>query len=66
MDTVIRTDNRPWEDWEDDGGFDDDDALMWIITPKRQLPVQERPWYYEKRGKRADRPLTFSVQLSFL
>ena len=67
MDTVSKAETSPpWEDWEDHGGFDDEDALMGSIASKQQLPNQERPWYYEKKQKCAYQPITFSVQLSFL
>lgn len=63
----IQTENcPPWKDWEDQGGFDDDEALDGIIDPKRPTPFQERLWYYEKKRKCTWQPIIFGVQLSFL
>ena len=35
----------PWEDWEDHGGFDDEEALMGKKIIPQSAPFQERPWY---------------------
>ncbi len=56
----------PWEDWEDHGGFDDDEALDGIIAPKRPTQFQERPWYYEKKRGNVNKAIVFGIQTSFL
>ena len=56
----------PWEDWEDHGGFDDEEALMGKLTSKSPVLFQERPWYYEKQKNRNPHPITVCIQLSFL
>ena len=66
-DTVqCQAENHPArEDWEDDGGFDDDDSLMGF-TPCRTskgLP-QERPRHYEQ--KKSEPSGIMLTQLSFL
>ena len=52
IDTVQhQAENHPaWEDWEDDGGFDDEEALMEFKSLKaRRGSPQERTGDYEKR-----------------
>ena len=63
----IQTENRPpWEDWEDQGGFDDEESLMGRLSSNQLIPFQERPWYYEKKRPRIYRPAATGIQLSFL
>ncbi len=64
--TQIQKESRPWEDWEDHGGFDDEESLMGIAVPKRSVIFQEKPWYYEKKRGNVHRPITFGIQISFL
>ena len=67
IDTVqCQAEKHPaWEDWEDEGGFDDDESLMGF-TPHRTSkgPPQERPWYYEQ--KKSGPFGIMAMQLSFL
>ncbi len=65
-DWQIRRGCGPWEDWEDDGGFDDESSLMGIIIPERSVIFQERPWYYEKKRSILHKPVPFGMQQSFL
>ena len=58
--------NPPWEDWEDHGGFDDEEALMGKRITFLSAPFQERQWYYEKKHCSHQEPITVSIQLSFL
>ena len=63
----IQTENRPpWEDWEDHGGFDDEESLMGKAITHQSAPFQERPWYYEKKRTSIYRPAATGIQLSFL
>ena len=56
-----------WEDWEDHGGFDDEEALMGILHSRKKNDfLQERPWYYEKNKTRHYAPQIATKQLSFL
>lgn len=42
----IQTENRPpWEDWEDHGGFDDEESLMGKLFVNQPVAFQDRPWY---------------------
>ena len=62
----IRTENRPpWEDWEDHGGFDDEESLMGRLSSTHLIPFQERPWYYEKKRSSPHKPIPFGIQMSF-
>lgn len=56
----------PWEDWEDQGGFDDEDSLMGKLPSYQSTPFPERPWYYEKKQGCTHQPIQTSIQLSFL
>lgn len=56
----------PWKDWEDDGGFDDEESLMGVTGSKRSAIFQEKPWYYEKKRGNVRQPITFGIQISFL
>ena len=63
----IQIENRPpWEDWEDYGGFDDEESLIGILSPNQSVPIQERPWYYEKNRSHVHLPAIIGMQLSFL
>ena len=63
----MRSENHPpWEDWEDHGGFDDEEALMGKRITLQSVPFQERQWYYEKKRSYHQKPITVSIQLSFL
>ncbi len=68
METAERNQAKgcPWDDWEDHGGFDDDESLMGIITPERSVFFQVRPWYYENKQSKPFTPVVISVQTSFL
>ena len=55
-----------WEDWEDHGGYDDEEALMGKKFTFQSAPFQERQWYYEKKRSYHQKPITVSIQLSFL
>ena len=65
-DSQIQKGNKPWEDWEDYGGFDDEESLMGVAAQKRSVIFQEKPWYYEKKRGSAHQPNTFGIQTSFL
>ncbi len=56
----------PWEDWEDHGGFDDEESLMGKLPSCQSVPCPERPWYYEKKRSGIHLPIRASIQLSFL
>jgi len=56
----------PWEDWEDHGGFDDEEALMGKKIIPQSAPFQDRQWYYEKKRSYHQKPITLSIQMSFL
>ena len=58
--------NPPWEDWEDHGGFDDDEALIGKRITFQSVPYQKRSWYYEKKSSSPQEPITVSIQMSFL
>ena len=63
----MRSENHPpWEDWEDLGGFDDEESLMGKRITFRSTPFQERPWYYENKQAKNRQPITVSIQMSFL
>ena len=64
--TQIQKENSPWEDWEDHGGFDDEESLMGVAAPNRPFIFQEKPWYYEKKRGSFHQPITFGIQISFL
>ncbi len=64
--TQIQKENSPWEDWEDHGGFDDEESLMENGVPRQSAPFHERPWYYEKKWTGIYRPTATGIQLSFL
>ena len=64
--TQIQKEHMPWEDWEDHGGFDDEESLMGVTAPKRSVIFQEIPWYYEKKRGNVHQPITFGIQISFL
>lgn len=64
--TQIQKENKPWEDWEDYGRFDDEESLMGVTVPKRSVIFQEKPWYYEKKLGNVHQPITFCIQTSFL
>ena len=64
--TQIQKESRPWEDWEDHGGFDDEESLMGVTAPKQSVIFQEKPWYYEKKRGNVHQPITFGIQISFL
>lgn len=64
--TQIQKESRPWEDWEDHGGFDDEESLMGVAAPKRSIIFLEKPWYYEKKRNSTQHPITFGIQISFL
>ncbi len=66
METRIQEEDHPWSDWEDHGGFDDEDALMGRIDQRRHIPFPELPWYYEKKQCVLCRPVTVGIQMSFL
>ena len=62
-----QAENRPpWEDWEDHGGFDDEESLMGKAVSRQSAPFQERPWYYEKKRSGFFQPADTGIQLSFL
>lgn len=67
-DTVQRqAENHPaWEDWEDQGGFDDEESLMGKRITFQSAIFQNRSWYYEKKKIITPRTITFGVQMSFL
>ncbi len=56
----------PWEDWEDNGGFDDEEALMGKRISFQSAPFLETPWYYEKKRSNRQKPIPVSIQMSFL
>ena len=58
--------NPPWEDWEDHGGFDDDEALIGKRITFQSIPYQKRPWYYETKSSGPQKTITVSIQMSFL
>ena len=63
----IKTESHPpWEDWEDHGGFDDEEALMGKKITLQSAHFQERQWYYEKKRCNPQKPITVSIQMSFL
>ena len=62
----IQKENRPWEDWEDHGGFDDEDSLFGGPSLNQSAPFLERPWYYEKKRNSVHRSRFVCVQMSFL
>ncbi len=63
----IKTENHPpWEDWEDHGGFDDEESLMGRRITLPPAPFQERQWYYEKKRGNKHQTITVSIQMSFL
>ena len=63
----VKSESHPsWEDWEDHGGFDDEEALMGKRITLRSVPFQERPWYYEKKQANKHQPIIVSIQMSFL
>ena len=64
--TQIQKESKPWEDWEDYGGFDDEESLMGVAAQKRSVIFQEKPWYYEKKRGSAHQSITFGIQMSFL
>ena len=67
MNTSTKKKNSPpWEDWEDHGGFDDDEALIGKRITFQSLSYQKRPWYYEKKSSGPQKPITVSIQMSFL
>ena len=63
---IQRRGDPPWKDWEDQGGFDDEEALMGVIASKRSASFQEQPWYYEKKQANKHQPIMVSIQMSFL
>ncbi len=63
----MRSENHPpWEDWEDHGGFDDEEALMGKRFTLQSATFQERQWYYEKKRGNHQKPILVSIQMSFL
>lgn len=63
----IQSESHPsWEDWEDHGGFDDEEALMGKKLTFQTVPFQERQWYYEKKPSSYKQLITVSIQMSFL
>ncbi len=61
-----RETNLPWDDWEDQGGFDDEEALFGKYSSSQKEPFLERPWYYEKKRYSVHQPLFVCIQMSFL
>ena len=62
-----QAENHPaWEDWEDQGGFNDEESLMEKRITFQSAIFQKRPWYYEKKKIITPRTITFGVQMSFL
>ena len=67
MVTQIKKENpSPWEDWEDHGGFDDDEALIGKYILNYPPSFKRRPWYYEKQQRKIRHSGRASIQLSFL
>lgn len=63
----LKTENGPpWEDWEDNGGFDDEESLIGKLSSNRLITFQERPWYYEKKRSITHQPIALGIQISFL
>ena len=46
--------------------FDDDEALIGKRITFQSVPYQKRPWYYEKKSNSPQKPITVSIQMSFL
>ena len=62
----IQKDSGPWEDWEDCGGFDDEESLVGMSIMQQSDIFQEKTWYYEKKRGSIHQPNTFGIQTSFL
>ena len=51
----------PWEDWEDQGGFDDEESLIGKLSSNQLIHFQERSWYYEKKRSITYKPIAFGI-----
>lgn len=65
-DTQIQKENNPWEDWEDCGGFDDEESLIGMSIMQGPDVFQAMPWYYEKKRGSNHQSNTLGIQTSFL
>ena len=69
MDTPMQIQRRadpPWKDWEDHGGYDDEETLLGSIVFNKPALPQDRPWYYEKKRYSPCQPITVCIQMTFL